>query len=44
MAHIFERFIDDAFGEHVVYSDQVEPVTPEVYLENIRHSAQQQLE
>ena len=44
MTQAFERFIDDAFGGHVVYSDRVEPTNPEVYLENIRHSAQQQLE
>ena len=44
MAQVFERFVDDAFGGHVVFSDRVEPTDPEVYLENIRHSAQQQLE
>ena len=40
MAQAFERFVDDAFGGHVVFSDRVEPADPEVYLENIRHSAQ----
>ena len=44
MAQAFERFVDDTFGGHVVFSDRVEPADLEVYLENIRHSAQQQLE
>ena len=39
MAQAFKRFVDDAFGGHVLYSDWVEPADLEVYLENIRHSA-----
>ena len=41
MAQAFERFVDDVFGGHIVYSDRGEPADLEVYLENIRHSAQQ---
>ena len=44
MAQAFERFVDDAFGGHVVYSDRVDLAYPDVYLQNIRHNARQKLE
>ena len=44
MAYVFQRFVPDTFGSHVVFFDHVDLADPEAYLERIRQSVRQRLE
>ena len=39
MAQAFQRLVPNTYGGHVVYFDDVDPVDPEVYLEQNRQCA-----